>query len=579
MKIGKVEFYYPCFGRMAEFSYVHPRKSHVLEWVFLEILKVAKENRLEDSIAEIFSQKFGITEADILVRDTINELIDWKAIKAEDFSDGTKLEYIPANSDFFSLTSEGEKLHENGRLPGKSQNEKVYFFRDAFDLSKICDERNNRRNSTEDPGDLICTVENSKGDLTLPVLKNYITKYTKLIPADAQFIDINFTGEETESPRFFKKAEFNIELNDGMEIVLNNDKGELHGNEYEVLFGKYFSAADEKLSKLEFEGEMFEKESTAKIFLAANGEVREKLCEFVKECFREEKSFIVDSNFMNEEDVAEIAKESVVTNKNGKMLVFFSNAKKFQWKSDGKNCKELFVPKVLLEQTEIFMSEKKLLSRGQSKIHSGEFEKCIVLGLVQDADKVEFVKIIKNILQEFSGDLKQGETDVIREIFPDMDLCDANKMNSTYKNIYIIDTNILMESLEDFKTVFADFSDTQVIFPTAVLEELDRHKKNNREKAQPAISFIHDLKDKVAYIEFENSHKENLPEELQNDSMDNLILSIAIEKQNKYESKVYLITNDKNLRNKACSQNVNTKNIKTLLNDMKTKQSKQRGQK
>ena len=108
-----------------------------------------------------------------------------------------------------------------------------------------------------------------------------------------------------------------------------------------------------------------------------------------------------------------------------------------------------------------------------------------------------------------------------------------------------------------------------MILPFTVFEELDRKKmcKNQiaAEKAANAIRKLNKiLSNHPQWLKTENSQLQLLPPDLDKTNPDNKLLSIAINHQ---QENVFLLTNDKNLANKAMLLDVKTINGVTFIAD------------
>ena len=110
-------------------------------------------------------------------------------------------------------------------------------------------------------------------------------------------------------------------------------------------------------------------------------------------------------------------------------------------------------------------------------------------------------------------------------------------------NTYVLDTNVI---LYDPRAHYS-FSDSKVIIPIQVIEELDKHKKGNDTKAINARSFIRDIEFKQHdWLEVALKTLDcNMSGGLELNSNDNKILGYA------YYNKAILVTRDYNLRIKA----------------------------
>ncbi len=132
------------------------------------------------------------------------------------------------------------------------------------------------------------------------------------------------------------------------------------------------------------------------------------------------------------------------------------------------------------------------------------------------------------------------------------------------KKIFVLDTNVL---LHDSQAIFR-FEDNDIILPMAVIEELDRFKKQPDSIGRSAreVSRILDklrqlgnltqgiLLDSGGTLSVKISSSETvktIPEELGRHLADNVVLAVALESQQKCQCPVVVISKDTNLRIKA----------------------------
>ena len=130
------------------------------------------------------------------------------------------------------------------------------------------------------------------------------------------------------------------------------------------------------------------------------------------------------------------------------------------------------------------------------------------------------------------------------------------------EKIFVLDTNVL---LHDTQAILR-FQDNHVILPLAVIEELDRFKKQQDvigQAARQVSRFLDQLRQQGKLTE--GIHLENggsltvrpcpqnleLPQELAGHLADNVILAIALEEQSRSNAQVIIVSKDINLRIKA----------------------------
>ena len=114
-----------------------------------------------------------------------------------------------------------------------------------------------------------------------------------------------------------------------------------------------------------------------------------------------------------------------------------------------------------------------------------------------------------------------------------------------------------------FFAIFSEISlSSAIIFSAKVIDELDglKNKSETKEKAQDAIREIRKHQ-KKRNISFNTSKVDNLPEDLNKKSPDNMILSVALQYQKRNP---ILLTNDKVLQIKAEMLEIPAKTITEL---------------
>ncbi|BDU50697.1 PhoH family protein [Haliovirga abyssi] len=141
--------------------------------------------------------------------------------------------------------------------------------------------------------------------------------------------------------------------------------------------------------------------------------------------------------------------------------------------------------------------------------------------------------------------------------------------------VYILDTNVL---IHDPEAIFS-FEDNEVILPIYVIEEIDKLKKEQTEvgsAARRTARNIDKLREKGTlsnWIKLDNGgyfkvetkgNFKNLPDALQNEVMDNRILSVAYEISNENsEKEIIFVTKDINMRIKADSLGLEVQDYET----------------
>ena len=188
-----------------------------------------------------------------------------------------------------------------------------------------------------------------------------------------------------------------------------------------------------------------------------------------------------------------------------------------------------FIASMLEELKNLELSEERKFKTLQSKINK-EKEK------FKEIESRLFLELEKKFL------LKEKEFELIKK-----------------RKSIIIDTNIL---IEEPKIVDIIGSLQNIIFSTKVIDELDglKNRSETKEKAQEAIREIRKHQ-KNRNISFNTSKVDNLPDDLNKKSPDNMILSVALQYQKRNP---ILLTNDKGLQIKAEMLEIPAKTITEL---------------
>ena len=188
-----------------------------------------------------------------------------------------------------------------------------------------------------------------------------------------------------------------------------------------------------------------------------------------------------------------------------------------------------FIASMLEELKNLELSEERKFKTLQSKINK-EKEK------FKEIESSLFLELEKKFL------LKEKEFELIKK-----------------RKSIIIDTNIL---IEEPKIIDIIGSLQNIIFSAKVIDELDglKNRSETKEKAQEAIREIRKHQ-KNRNISFNTSKVDNLPDDLNKKSPDNMILSVALQYQKRNP---ILLTNDKGLQIKAEMLEIPAKTITEL---------------
>ena len=201
-------------------------------------------------------------------------------------------------------------------------------------------------------------------------------------------------------------------------------------------------------------------------------------------------------------------------------------------------------------------SEKSRLSNSENKekIKKLEKELDILNGKIQleketDKKKKELKNL--NIDKKFNKERNVGDKETL-------------KIKNFKNKPYIIDTNIFLS----IPYILDLFKNQEIIIPQKVLDELDGLKKgNNKKNASEAIRNIDNFNNKEK-LSISPSYINELSDDFNKKSPDNLILSIVL----KYDG--ILLTNDRGLKVKCNSLNLEVKSLDGFQNDSRKKSQK-----
>lgn len=146
MNLGQAWIAYPFVEYSVQVTHHTERKSTAMEWMLLEIAQKAESYRdyAASPLEEILTAIFLVADGDILLRQVLTDLVDVSALEQiPRFSD--KSEWNQFRCGDLRLTDEGRRLQREGKLPAKSQTQKLSFIYDVVNnrlasSSKILDD-------------------------------------------------------------------------------------------------------------------------------------------------------------------------------------------------------------------------------------------------------------------------------------------------------------------------------------------------------------------------------------------------------------------------------------------------------
>lgn len=167
-------------------------------------------------------------------------------------------------------------------------------------------------------------------------------------------------------------------------------------------------------------------------------------------------------------------------------------------------------------------------------------------------------KTLKSKINKEKEKFEEQETSLFLEVEKKFLLKEKEFELIKKRKSIIIDTNILIEEPKIIDIIGLQ----SIIFSAKVIDELDglKNKSETKEKAQEAIREIRKHQ-KKRNISFNTSKVDNLPDDLNKKSPDNMILSVALQYQKRNP---ILLTNDKGLQIKAEMLEIPAKTITEL---------------
>ncbi|SHE91444.1 PIN domain-containing protein [Schwartzia succinivorans] len=136
MNLGKARIAYPFVEYSVQVTHHTERKSTVMEWMLLEIAQKVESypDYAAIPLENILTSIFSVADGNILLRQVLIDLVDVNALEQiPGFSD--KSEWNQLRCGDLRLTDDGRRLQQEGKLPAKSQTQK---------LSVVYDVVNNR---------------------------------------------------------------------------------------------------------------------------------------------------------------------------------------------------------------------------------------------------------------------------------------------------------------------------------------------------------------------------------------------------------------------------------------------------
>lgn len=143
MNLGKVRIAYPHVEYEIKITHHTERNSTAMEWLLLEVAQKVEEypNYAAIPLNDILKSLFCIADGNLLLRQVLLDLIDVNALEyIQGFTDRSDWNQLRCGD--LRLTEVGRNLQREGRLPAKTQDNKIYAIYDI--VNDILISKNNR---------------------------------------------------------------------------------------------------------------------------------------------------------------------------------------------------------------------------------------------------------------------------------------------------------------------------------------------------------------------------------------------------------------------------------------------------
>ncbi|WP_157151824.1 hypothetical protein [Brachyspira sp. SAP_772] len=134
MKIANISFSRPYIKFDSIVNHFTSRKSIIMEWIILELLIHKYDEKYnEKSLKEIIENFLCIPDSDLLVKESLIELFNMKAIETDDIFINENISLNDIKLSQIKISETGRKLQSEGLLPGEDGNERVSFLSDVLE--------------------------------------------------------------------------------------------------------------------------------------------------------------------------------------------------------------------------------------------------------------------------------------------------------------------------------------------------------------------------------------------------------------------------------------------------------------
>ena len=132
MNIGKARIAYPFVEYSVQVTHHTERKSTAMEWILLEIAQKVESypEYASTPVESILTAIFSVADGNTLLRQVLTNLVDVNALEQiPGFSDQS--EWNQLRCGYLRLTDNGRRLQKEGKLPAKSQTQKITVIYDV----------------------------------------------------------------------------------------------------------------------------------------------------------------------------------------------------------------------------------------------------------------------------------------------------------------------------------------------------------------------------------------------------------------------------------------------------------------
>lgn len=407
MNVGVLQVSYPFKKLDVLVNHFTSRKSTVIEWGILELVKDAQYNpKLSNTnLCDIFEEILKINDADLLIKPCLIGLQDLEAIKVSGLSDQTSLNEITLSD--VELTDKGASMQEKGLLPGVSSEEKIKLSYDLY-MGSIKKYSSNEAFTSKNLGHPMVdieTVENTQ----FPAIqvRSFLEscKTKKVYQWLQETTDISSLELENSSVGWRNQDKL-IEIVDGTVIKIQGSKENDPVNK--SVFDEDIMGDDERvtydISPLEIEQEMDEvflyKDLAGKMHETLNkiykensntGNVKSSKKKGKRKKSNKRTLIFIDNNFKDEYIDIDFQKSDIY---------IFYNADEFSLNLESRPIR-LYVPENISEESCVLLSGNENIFIGKAALYNMFGDGTFNLGYKKSKANLNDKKILKTLISKY----------------------------------------------------------------------------------------------------------------------------------------------------------------------------------